>query len=52
MKLRRNTSDRVLRGGSYFFEPKFLRCTDRNWFAPVIGNRVFGFRFVVRGRFR
>ena len=39
---------RVLRGGSYFYDPDSLHCTDRSWDSPEFRCRYFGFRLVVR----
>jgi len=50
MRLRKNSVFRVCRGGSSFFESGYLRCSNRYMFTPGVRNRIFGFRFVVRGR--
>jgi len=39
-------SSRVLRGGSWFNEPRYLRCAHRSWFNPGYGDNRFGFRCV------
>ena len=41
-------SGRVLRGGSFFFDPRNLRSANRLGVAPVDRDEDFGFR-VVRG---
>jgi formylglycine-generating enzyme required for sulfatase activity len=40
-----NTGEfRVLRGGSFFSDPRWLRSTVRNWFTPVSRDNDVGFR--------
>ena len=39
-------STRVLRGGSFSFEPRFLRSASRLWSGPVVRYRDLGFRCV------
>lgn len=39
---------RVLRGGSFNYDSRYLRTTDRYSFLPVNRLRLYGFRLVVR----
>ena len=48
MKLRKNSVDRLLRGGCYVSDSGFLRVSFRNWLKPEYRGRAYGFRFVVR----
>lgn len=41
---RGDCSQRVLRGGSWFNFPEFLRVSTRYWFYAVSRNRLIGFR--------
>jgi formylglycine-generating enzyme required for sulfatase activity len=40
--------DRVLRGGSYWYDPRGCRSADRGWYNPALRSRSRGFRPVLR----
>ncbi len=40
---------RVLRGGSWLYNPRYCRSATRNWDAPGTRNFIIGFRVVVSG---
>jgi len=48
MKLRKNSVKRLLRGGSFNFEPRDLCNTVRDKGAPQVGSRIDGLRLVIR----
>ena len=44
-----DAAERVLRGGSWFFDPENCRSANRFWFAPDLTNVGVGFRVVCGG---
>lgn len=49
MKLIRNIVERVLRGGSAYFDAGDLCSTVQDWSPPAVRYKAVGFRFVIRG---
>ena len=47
-KALKNKVHRVLRGGSYYGDPRFLRATDRGGNVPVYRYWFSGFRLIAR----
>ena len=41
---KRNCSERVVRGGSWYVNPRDLRAANRRWLSTVLGSYDFGFR--------